>query len=81
MVYRPEWYRKQKYCQIPITIPIEKYEILMIDTQTVSKKKLYLSNCGVYHPLDKKVTINWPSATNLQPTLRLEGTESYLREM
>jgi hypothetical protein len=36
MEYCPEWYRKQKYRQIPIHV--QKHEIRIIDTQMVSKK-------------------------------------------
>ena len=40
MVYRPEWYSKQKNCQIPIPILVKKYEILVIDIQMVLKKMM-----------------------------------------
>ena len=36
MVYRPKQYQKQNYCQISLLI--ERYEILIIDLQMVSKR-------------------------------------------
>ena len=38
MVYRPEWYRTSKYCQIPIPCWYQIGEILIIDTQMVSER-------------------------------------------
>ena len=40
MVYRPEWYWKQKHCQILICYWYQKKnEILIVDTQIISKKR------------------------------------------
>ena len=40
MVYRPGWYRKQNYYQIPILYWYQKCEILIIDTQMAFKKDI-----------------------------------------
>ena len=48
MVYRPEWYWKQKYCQIPIPYVYYKCEILILDTQMVLKKRRYQIDTDAY---------------------------------
>ena len=37
VICKPKSYQKQNYRHIPIPIPVKKYEILIIDTQRVSK--------------------------------------------
>ena len=46
MIYRLEWYWKQNTVKCPNLIGIVECEVLIMDTQMVSKKRWYMTNFG-----------------------------------